>query len=170
MIRIRPYMDSDREAVFRWCGDEETFFLWTAGVLGPYPLTEEGFSKTAGLMRFTALDEKIPTGFFCMRNPKETLDELRVGFVIVDPTKRGRGIGQAMLRLGLDYAFLIYRAERVTLGVFEDNLPARACYASAGFRETGVKERYPIRGIEKEAVEMECLRILKTGETKGVHA
>ncbi len=158
MIRIRPYKDADMASVFSWCRDEDTFYRWSAGVLGEYPLTEEGFRRTGDLMRFTALDEKEPVGFFCLRNPKDTLDELRFGFVIVDPARRNRGIGRAMLRLGLDYAFGIYRADRVTLAVFEDNLPARACYRSAGFHETGGRETYPIGGEVRTAVEMECLR------------
>ena len=158
MIRIRPYKDADEERVLSWCRDEETYYRWTAGVLGDYPITAEQFRATGALMRFTALDEKEPAGFFTVRNPKETQNELRFGFVIVDPDRRGRGIGGEMLRLGLEFAFRIYRAERVTLGVFEDNLPAVACYTSAGFRLTGLSETYRVRGENRAAVEMECVR------------
>ena len=154
MIRIRPYKDSDAEKIRAWCRDEETYYKWTAGILGDYPLTEEQFRKTGALMRFTALDEKEVAGFFTVRNPGDTLDELRIGFVIVDPAKRGRGIGREMLRLGVRYAFTIYHAERVSLSVFENNLPACSCYRAAGFSETGVKEKYVIRGEEQVAIEM----------------
>ncbi len=158
MIRIRPYRDSDENTVLSWCRDEETFARWTAGVLGPYPLTAEDFRKTGGMMRFTALDEKEPAGFFTMRNPKETLDEVRIGFVIVDPARRGQGVGRAMLRLALRYAFDIYQADRVSLAVFEDNAPACACYRAAGFAETGLRETYRMNGVERTALEMACAR------------
>lgn len=165
MIRIRPYKDSDETAILSWGADEETFYNWTAGVLGEYPIDSAKFHKTAENMRFTALDETEPAGFFIVRNPNHTLEELRFGFVIVDPAKRGRGIGKAMLQQGLDYAFRLYRAERVTLGVFEDNAPARRCYRAAGFSDTEVHHSYRIHGRERCTIEMECLRdeFMKTG-------
>lgn len=161
MIRIRPYKDSDLETVFSWCPDEDTFYKWTAGVLGPYPITAEAFQKTGELMRFTALDEKEPVGFFTVRNPRDTLEELRFGFVLLDPRKRGKGYGKAMLQLGLKYAFEIYGAETVSLGVFENNTPAYWCYRSAGFRETGTREAYTVNGQQWMAIDMECRKTNK---------
>ena len=40
------------------------------------------------------------------------MDELRFGFVTVNPHKRGKGYGKAMLQLGLKFAFEIYRAKK----------------------------------------------------------
>ena len=158
MIRIRPYKESDEPFVLSWCTDEDTYYKWTAGILGRYPITGDQFRKTGELIRFTALDEKEPVGFFTLRNPKDTLDELRIGFVIVDPAKRRNGIGRTMLRQGLAYAFRIYGADKVSLGVFEDNPSAVACYLSAGFHRTQGREVYRINGEEKTAIEMACLR------------
>ncbi len=155
MIRIRPYMDSDEEKILPWCADEETFYRWTAGVLGKYPMTRTQFQKTGDLMRFTALDEKETVGFFTVRNPVDALNELRFGFVIVDPNRRRNGIGRRMLALGLTFAFEIYQAKRVTLGVLENNVPAYACYRAVGFSETGSRETYRICGREQNAIEME---------------
>ena len=161
MIRIRPFMDEDETRILSWCGDEETYYRWTAGVLGTPPITREQFRKTAALTRFTALEEETPAGFFTMRRPGNAPEELRIGFVIVDPARRGRGVGSTMLRLGVIHAFRVYRVERVSLGVFEDNLPARACYRAAGFVETGFREAYSIRGAEKFAVDMEVHRDMR---------
>ena len=41
-----------------------------------------------------------------------------------------------MIRLALRYAFEILKVDRVTLGVFDNNLPAYRCYKSAGFRDS----------------------------------
>lgn len=49
---------------------------------------------------------------FTYRNPNDNMDELRMGFVIVDPNERGKGYGKAMLQLGLKYAFEIYGAKK----------------------------------------------------------
>ena len=154
-VTIRPFDPADEAAILSWCRDEETFFLWTAGVLGPYPLRPEDFGKTAAHLRFTALEGGEPAGFFILRYPAESREILRVGFVIVDPDRRRRGIGNAMLRLGAAYAKETLRALKLTLGVFEDNAPACACYASVGFRETGAREIYSLRGKDHIALEME---------------
>jgi RimJ/RimL family protein N-acetyltransferase len=148
MLRLRPYKDSDAAAVLSWCRDEVTFRRWTAGVLGPWPLTAERFSALGELARFTLLDETVPCGFFTMRNPTGTPDEVRFGFVIVDPDRRGRGYGSGMLRLGLRYARDIYGAKRVSLAVFEDNEAALRCYRSVGFcdDEDAKTETYTIDG------------------------
>ena len=64
------------------------------------------------LMPFTAFDETGVLGFFTLRNPDESLEELRFGFVIVNPDKRGTGCGKAMLQLGLKFVFEIYGADK----------------------------------------------------------
>lgn len=68
------------------------------------------------------------------------MDELRFGFVIVDPLKRGKGYGKEVLRLGLKYVFEIYRAKKASLGVFENNTAAYYCYKAAGFHDITTKE------------------------------
>ena len=97
MIRIRPYKASDVDTILSWCQDEKAFYQWTAGVLGNYPITQNEFCFVESLMPFTAFDETGIVGFFTLRNPDESLDELRFGFVIVNPNKRGKGYGKAML-------------------------------------------------------------------------
>lgn len=101
MIRIRPYKSMDAKTILLWCQDEKTFYQWTAGVLGNYPISQNEFRFVESLMPFTAFDETGIVGFFTLRNPDESLDELRFGFVIVDPHKRGKGYGKAMLQLVL---------------------------------------------------------------------
>lgn len=158
MIRIRPYMDSDLNKILQWSADGGSFYSWTFGLLGDPPLTEEKFSKTGQYMRFTAVDGKEPVGFFIMRHPNESLEELRFGYGIVAPDRRLEGIGKAMLSQGLTFAFEIYGAKRVTLGVYDKNLVGINCYTAIGFKETGVVETYPVNGEMLSAIEMEALR------------
>ena len=65
---------------------------------------------------------------------------LRFGFVIVDSQKRGNGYGREMLNLAIRYGFEILKAEKITLGVFENNKAAYHCYRAAGFREVSQAE------------------------------
>ena len=81
---------------------------------------------------------------------------LHYGYGIVKPDRRNQGVGKEMLRQGLVYAFEIYGADRVTLGVYDKNENAIACYTSVGFRETGVRETYQVCGGQYEAFEMEA--------------
>ena len=46
------------------------------------------------LMPFTAFDESGMVGFFTLRNPGDSLDELRFGFVIVDPRQTRKRVWQ----------------------------------------------------------------------------
>ena len=158
MIRIRPYMNADAEKILSWCDNEDTFFKWTFGLLGEYPITAEKFQNTGQYMQFTAIDGNDPVGYFIARNPNGNLDELRFGYGIVKPDRRNQGIGKEMLRQGLIYAFEIYGASRVTLGVYEKNYNAIACYKAIGFKETGVQETYEINGETYLVWEMENLK------------
>lgn len=150
MLRLRPYKVVDRKAIFSWCRDEKGFYQWTAGVLGNYPITETQFDFVEKLMPFTAFDDKGTIGFFTLRNQGESLDELRFGFVIIKPEMRGKGYGKEMLRLGIKFAFEIYGAKRVSLGVFENNLPAYHCYKAVGFQDAVLDktEKYCVSGEE----------------------
>ena len=46
-----------------------------------------------------------------------------------------------MIWLALQYAFDILRAEKVTIGVFENNMPAYHCYKAAGFMDVEMAEK-----------------------------
>ena len=156
MIRIRPYKTSDAGEILSWCQDEKAFYQWTAGVLGSYPITQKEFCFVESLMPFTAFDETRIIGFFTLRNLDESFDELRFGFVIVNPHKRGKGYGKAMLRLGLKFVFEIYGAKKASLGVFENNFSAYYCYKAVGFSDVvlGVTEKYCVMGEEWNCKEL----------------
>jgi RimJ/RimL family protein N-acetyltransferase len=103
--------------------------------MGTYPITTKEFQFVEALNAFTAYDENEIVGFFTLRKPNDSVNELRIGFVIVDPAKRGKGFGKEMMRLGIDYAFNQEKADVLSLGVFENNLPAYYCYKSVGFKD-----------------------------------
>lgn len=161
MIRLRPYKATDADIILSWCKEEKAFYQWTAGVLGHFPITTKEFAFVETLMPFTAMDDKGIIGFFTLRNPNASLDELRFGFVIVDPGKRGKGYGKAMLELGLKYAFEIYGAKRASLGVFENNLAAYHCYKAAGFQDVAVDNTEIYRIMDEE---WKCRELIKMYE------
>ena len=54
MIRIKPYRASDVDTILSWCQDEKSFYQWTAGILGNYPITQKEFCFVESLMPFRA--------------------------------------------------------------------------------------------------------------------
>ena len=141
-MRLRPYIpEKDFEMIKDWITDPRTHALWCANRFD-YPLCEKNFEEVLRDIRirngdnpFVAVgDDGEAVGFFCYSLHPETNEGL-LKFVIVDPAVRGHGIGKAMLRLAVDYAFGISKADAVYLRVFRENIPAVKCYESVGFTE-----------------------------------
>ncbi len=155
MLRLRPYNKNDAETILSWTKDETAFYKWTAGVLGKYPLSVEQFNEVCNAMAFTAVDDDEIAGFFTMRRPTKSHDELRFGFVIVNPDIRGKGYGKKMLQLGAIFAKEIYGAKKATLGVFKNNEPAYYCYRAVGFTNLPKTDTYEINGETWDCLELE---------------
>ncbi len=144
MLKLRPYRQEDAEKIVSWCRDEAEFYRWTGGSLGPWPLTEEQWACMTSrkcmdslYFPFTAFDEKGPKGFFSLLSMQEDPGDLRFCYVIIDPAHRGQGCAKEMLRMGMLFAFRLYKADKVSLAVFENNAAALSCYRSLGFKEDG---------------------------------
>ena len=139
-MRLRPYIpEKDFDVIRTWITDSRTHALW-CGNRFEYPLSGEKFNETLrgfairrGDAPFVAVgDDGAVIGFFCYSLQPETNEGL-LAFVVIDPARRGQGLGKAMLRLALDYAFGISKADAVHLRVFDVNTQAARCYESVGF-------------------------------------
>ncbi len=148
MLRLRPYKACDAKAIVSWIGDETMFRKWCADRFESWPITAED------------LNRHYAAGHLIMRFTDERKTILRFGFVIVDDQKRGMGYGKEMLQLAIRYAFDMLKAEKITLGVFENNEPAYRCYLAAGFRDkTGTQaEYYHIGNEDWKCLELEMDR------------
>ena len=163
MLRLRPFVPDDAKTIVSWITDERMFYEWTADRYNRYPIGPEDvlaqygpFLAAGAFFPMTAEDEDGPAGHLILRWLDEEKTDLRFGFIIVDPARRGRGYGREMLRLAQIFAFDVLQARRVSLGVFAQNLPAVHCYRAAGFRETGQEpEIFEVMGEQWKCVEME---------------
>lgn len=151
MLKLRPYKSSDANTIISWCKDEATFRRWTSDRYESYPITDDDMNRKYidnngdceepdNFYPMTAFDESGIVGHLIMRYTDADKSTLRFGFVIVDDTKRGKGYGKEMITLSLKYAFEIFKAEKVTLGVFDNNLSAYHCYKAAGFNDIETEE------------------------------
>ena len=165
MLRLRPYKKCDAQHIVAWIRDEHSFYQWSADRYNRYPITAEdmndhyeAFAYADNFYPMTAFDENGVAGHLIMRFTDEEKRRLRFGFIIVDSSRRGQGLGKAMLTLARKYAFEILGAESISLGVFSNNPSAHYCYEAAGFRDIGHSEQVEINGESWECVEMEVIR------------
>lgn len=147
MISLRPYKKCDAEKIISWLSDEKIFMLWGGDRFGDFPVTKEMINskyfdnngdctEEDNFYPITAYDENGIVGHFIIRYLNGNNRIMRFGWVIVDDKRRGQKLGQKMLTLGLHYAFEILNAETVTIGVYENNIPAYRCYTAVGFHES----------------------------------
>jgi RimJ/RimL family protein N-acetyltransferase len=146
-ILLIPFTSADVDRLLGWIRSPEELLLWTASSFG-FPLTREHIeghlrdsAERGDRKIFKAVEEErteavghIELGAIDPRNRS-----VRIGRVLVDPARRGQGLGAAMMRAAVDMAFRELGAHRVELGVFDVNPAAIACYERVGFRHDGVR-------------------------------
>lgn len=170
-IKLRPYKPQDAEKIIRWIKDERALRLWSSDRYGVYPVTAEDMNykylecngdceEPDNFYPMTAVSGEGIVGRLILRYMDEAQKTVRIGFVIVDDTKRGKGYGKRMIQMAIRYAFDMLQAEKVTLGVFENNPSAYYCYKAAGFQEieTDRNFMYEFSGEQWNCIEMEVNR------------
>ena len=148
-MRLRDYKEEDGNIIAGWIRSEEELYKWSADRFNRYPLSGDDIKtnyapqlKTGRFFPLTAEDDNGNImGHFIIRYPRDDDDNsVRFGFVIVDPSLRGKGYGKEMLRLGIEYVKEHLSVSRIDLGVFENNESARHCYEAAGFKAYASRE------------------------------
>lgn len=168
VMKLRPYKPQDAKTIISWIKDERALRLWSSDRYGAYPITAEDMNykymecngdceEPDNFYPLTAVSEEGIVGHLILRYTDPAQKIIRIGFVIVDDTKRGKGYGKRMIQMAIRYAFEMIKAEKVTLGVFENNPSAYYCYKAAGFEEieTGSKFVYEFAGEQWPCIEME---------------
>lgn len=84
-----------------------------------------------------------PGGFILARR---VLDEAEILTLAVHPDHRQRGLGQALIEMAA-LAVATAGAKVIFLEVAEDNAPAMALYAKAGFERAGLRRDYYAPGV-----------------------
>lgn len=167
-LRLRPYKPHDAEAIVSWIKDERALRKWSADRYGAYPITADDINhkyiecngdceEPDNFYPMTAADANGPVGHLILRYTNAAKTTVRLGFIIVDDSKRGMGYGKRMIQMATQYAFDMLKAEKVTLGVFENNPSAYYCYKAAGFREIPMEQDFvfEILGEKWKCIELE---------------
>lgn len=163
-LTLRPYQPSDAAVITSWLKSEYLMRQWCADRYEHYPVTPEDMNEYyeryidgQRSCALTMVDGNDIVGYITLRIPADDPTEQRLGFVIVDDAKRGRGLGKALVSMSIKYAFETLGATKVSLGVFENNPSAIHCYEVAGFHRVSRQdtESYECLGETWNCIEME---------------
>lgn len=163
-LTLRPYQPLDAAVIASWLKSEYLMRQWCADRYEHYPVTPEDMDtyhkRNIDGQRSRALtmtDGDDIVGYITLRTPADNHTEQRLGFVIVDDSKRGLGLGKALVTMAVKYAFETLGVTKVSLGVFENNPSAIHCYEAAGFHRVSrpEAESYQCLGETWNCIEME---------------
>ena len=161
---LRPYQPSDAAVITSWLKSEYLMRQWCADRYEHYPVTPEDMNTYHARnidgqhsRALTMVEGDDVVGYITLRTPADNPTEQRLGFVIVDDSRRGCGLGKALVTMAVKYAFEALGAAKVSLGVFENNPSAIHCYEAAGFHRIARPEieSYQCLGETWNCIEME---------------
>ena len=116
MLGLRPYKSCDAKTIVTWCKDEVLFRKWTSDRYDTFPITEDDMNKKYidcngdcpepdNFYPMTAFDESGIVGHINIRFPEPgSIDTVRFGYVIIDDSRRGQGLGKEMIKLEIGRA------------------------------------------------------------------
>ncbi|WP_313686460.1 GNAT family N-acetyltransferase [Pantoea sp.] len=160
LIRGREPRDA---AAYQRLHSQPEVYQWTTQL--PYPSVatwEKKFEKmdAEGFIAFVGEIDGNMVGeltLFVEQRPR-TRHGISFG-ICVDPAFSGRGIGEQLIRTGMDYAFNWLGVQRIELEAFHDNHRALRLYQRMGFVHEGVKRKACLRNGEfHDIVVMSVLR------------
>lgn len=158
---IRTFKKEDAPIILRWIKNKTDLRKWSADRYRDYPAMPDEMVQLYAPDNMTPLTAEDENGNIIahiairipdIANPKA----VKLGFIIVDDSLRGKGYGKELIRQTIDYARKNLNATSISLGVFKNNPPALHCYESVGFRKIGL-ETYNIDEDTWEIIEMNLL-------------
>ncbi len=171
LLKLRPYKTCDAKTIVSWIKDERALRKWSSDRYGAYPVTADDINhkymecngdcgEPDNFYPMTAVTAEGPVGHLILRYTDDARTVIRIGFVIIDDSRRGMGYGKRMLQMAVRYAFDMLKAEKITLGVFENNPSAYYCYKAAGFGEIEMEQEavFEILGEKWKCIELEVNR------------
>lgn len=137
--RLVPFDPLFGPTVASWVRSTEELFLLAPSTRSPL--------TAAKVARWTARrgrpylmfggDDDLPIAYGELNQMVGEIGHLWLGHLLVDPNRRGCGVGRRLTGLLVDQARNFLGAARLTLVVFPENVTAIRCYEGSGFRLAG---------------------------------
>lgn len=142
-IKLEKFSYEEIPKLKSWIPNKEFLLQW-GGPLYTFELLEKQLQRDMDMMlekepknmMFSAklIESNETVGHIQLLSIDKVNLSARIGRVLVGEKEyRNKGIGLEMVNAILNIAFNKLNLHRVDLGVFDFNLPAIACYKSAGF-------------------------------------
>lgn len=148
-IQLVPFTEQDFAQLIEWSGDRDFLMQW-AGPLFHYPLSPDQLfaynsdannEETSVKLNYRVVLSQtgqgighISIGSIDRENASARITKVIIG----TPEFRGKGIGKAMVDAALAIGFGKLGLHKVTLGVYDFNIPAVKAYEHSGFSVDGV--------------------------------
>jgi ribosomal protein S18 acetylase RimI-like enzyme len=150
-MRLRPFAGDEATTVAAWCTSPGEAVMWCGYTGGLVPAEKiVGWAAEDGVRQHGLDDEGqlVAYGELWLDDDER---EVELARLIVDPSRRGRGIGRALVT---ELAALAkHHYPDVFLRVHPDNAAALRCYAAAGFVRVSAEveaqwnERQPVQFV-----------------------
>ncbi|MFB6468801.1 GNAT family N-acetyltransferase [Cytobacillus sp. Hz8] len=148
MIKLEYFEKVNFAQLINWIDSPEFLLQWSGSTF-EYPLTKEQLKnyinsanqENSDTYAYKVIFEKTGQiiGHISLGRIDRRNQAARIGKVLVGEKEvRGQGIGQKMLETVLKIAFDELHLHRVSLGVFDFNHSAIACYERVGFKKEGL--------------------------------
>jgi RimJ/RimL family protein N-acetyltransferase len=148
-VMLREYRQDDFAHIRKWVNDRATTEYLSALFWFPQSETDTGeflsramrSAPNAAYFVIADVNDESYIGQLDIFEINWRIRLGKLGTVIGNEEKRGRGYGAEALKLLIDYAFGILGLERLELDVYADNKRAIRCYEKAGFVHEGTRRR-----------------------------
>lgn len=147
---LKPFSPLYGPLVASWVRSERELFLLAPST--PFPLTGakvSAWTRSRGRgFLLLAPCEAMPTGYGELNPMRDDPYHHWLGHLVVDPDRRGQGVGRRLIDALVNWAFAEARAHKLTLVVFPENEAAVRCYQRHGFQLKG-EEYQTFRGHQQ---------------------
>lgn len=156
-MELRPTTTDDLQTILGWVKNNQEMVMWS-GPTFTWPLGYNQLARYFGNTNRTywsAMDVEAQelVGHASLLLDKDA-DLMRIGFIIVNPEHRGRGVGRRFVEAVVRQGFQASTFPVMKLGVYAHNTAALNLYESLGFTRTGVVFQTTVDEEQWEVVDM----------------
>jgi RimJ/RimL family protein N-acetyltransferase len=137
-MRLRPLAIEDCEMLLSWIPSADALFQWSGPWDFHWPLErgqlQRDLERSGDRHRlYAAVDTDGELVGHAMLNVQPEHGLGAIGRVLIDPARRGCGLGTALMQDLVAFGFDRFGLHRLQLGVYDFNAGAIACYQRVGF-------------------------------------
>ncbi|WP_026821140.1 GNAT family N-acetyltransferase [Arthrobacter castelli] len=161
-MELRSTTAYDLQIILDWMTNNKEMVMWS-GPSFKWPLDHgqlQNYLQDPNRVYWSAVDSDSPrlVGHASLLIDQEA-DLMRIGYIVVDPERRGRGIGRKLVESMVRYGFESSHIPVMKLGVYAHNAPAISLYEGLGFSRTGVVLHTEVDQEDWTVIEMARARV-----------